>query len=374
MLILSSWVPLSEAEKMVSLFPIDSPLGIWLERALLTPWLRWDAIWFMKITEEGYHIGNGTLNFHPLYPTIAAILSSVLNNSLLSLLFVSSLSTLFLLWIFEALSKLDLPPDQARLSTLLFISYPLGFVLYAPYSESLFLLFAILCLWWARQGNWLRSGLAGGFAALTRQQGLFLLLPMLWEAWESSNHQPMRLLQNRKFWLSLILVCACYGAWTYYRVFILEDLQNSPWSLQKLIYSVFISPDANMVVPIQKFLPPWQVISSAINHTLTESDIDSWTNLIFSIVFVSMVLLTWRYLRISYRFYIVAIILVSLGYYTGPAHPTMGLIRHLYLAFPVFIGLAHVTVKPWQRLLAFGISILGMSYLILVYATEAWVL
>lgn len=78
-------------------------------------------------------------------------------------------------------------------------------------------------------------------------------------------------------------------------------------------------------------------------------------------------------MRMSYRIYSVLITLVSFSYYTGPTHPYMGLLRHLYLAFPVFIGAAPILNRPWKRALTLGLSFIGSMYLVMVYVLEAWV-
>ena len=51
----------------------------------------------------------------------------------------------------------------------------------------------------------------------------------------------------------------------------------------------------------------------------------------------------------------------------------VGLLRHLWLAFPVYIGLAAAVRKPWARLALTGTGFLSMLYLMLLYGFEAWV-
>ena len=67
---------------------------------------------------------------------------------------------------------------------------------------------------------------------------------------------------------------------------------------------------------------------------------DSYINVSLSVAFIGLFVLSWRYLRTSYRVYCVAIFLVALSFYAGDINPLLALPRHLVLAFPVFIGLA----------------------------------
>ena len=67
---------------------------------------------------------------------------------------------------------------------------------------------------------------------------------------------------------------------------------------------------------------------------------DSYIDLSLSIAFTGLFVLSWRYLRASYRVYCIAIFLIGLSFYAGDINPLLALPRHLVLAFPVFIGLA----------------------------------
>ena len=78
-------------------------------------------------------------------------------------------------------------------------------------------------------------------------------------------------------------------------------------------------------------------------------------------------------MRMSYRLYSLSITVLSFSFYTGQIHPYMGLPRHLFLAFPIYIGLASLIIKPWQRLLIIGISALGMAFLVIGYVLQSWV-
>jgi hypothetical protein len=96
-------------------------------------------------------------------------------------------------------------------------------------------------------------------------------------------------------------------------------------------------------------------------------------DLTLAAVFLVLLGLAWRGMRASYRIYVLAIVLVSLGYYTGPFYPYMGLPRHLLLAFPVLIGLAPRFRRPWLRLFALAGGVLGMLFLLLQYVIHGWV-
>jgi presenilin-like A22 family membrane protease len=103
------------------------------------------------------------------------------------------------------------------------------------------------------------------------------------------------------------------------------------------------------------------------------SDIDLLINLIVAVIFIFLVVLSWQQLRISYRIYVAAITLISFSYYTGPIHPYMGLPRHLFLAFPVFIGMAPLlqAKKRWLIWMLAGLPL--MLLMIAGYVEHGWV-
>ena len=364
--------PMTSIERALPLLAHTSSLSQWFDRAFLSPWLRWDAAWYLRIVTQGYSPTDGTTQFHPLYPWLAAILTRVGISPTICLLLISSFAGIALFYVFYKLIKLDLPPEDAFFGLLLFALAPPSFVLFAPYPEALFLLFAVLCIFWTRQKSWWLAGLAGGLAALTRQQGVFLLFPMAWELFEDAERKPRNAIKKWKDWFALGLIPMGMLIWLVYRAIFLSDLKPNIGDLQSFIYSILISPSATQVW-IQRFIWPWQALLLSVQKLLTHPDLDLWVNMISGVLFLVILAITWRNMRISYRIYSFTIAFVSFSYYTGPIHPYMGLPRHLLLAFPVFIGLAGTIKQPWMRLLTIILSATGMFILLFLYVFQAWV-
>lgn len=371
--LVSSLAPLTALESSIRLWPLSSPWMEWLTRVIVSPWLRWDALWYVRIVSQGYQSGNGTTAFHPLYAWLATPLSRIGFNPGFSLLVVSSVCTLLLLYYLKRLGELDLSREDSQNSVLLFFFFPLSFILFAPYTESLFLLCSVICIYYARRRKWWMAGLMGALASLTRQQGVFLVIPMIWELWEE-NKQSIRSLVTH--WRKLIYIALCPGGllfWIFYRWIILKDLNPDFTNFNSLIYSLFISSSQREIVPAAKFVWPWQAMWNALGKAWLKPDVDILTNLVFGFVFLLLCLLAWRKMCISYKLYTLVIILVSLSDQTGINHPYMGLPRHLYLAFPVFIGISAMVKRPWQRLLWSGIGLMGILFLLFQYSLESWV-
>lgn len=365
--------PDSPVEQVVPLWPPSISFTLWLERALLAPWQRWDATYYLGIVQHGYRLDNGSAQFHPLFPWLAQALTWVTGQPLLALWLVSSLATLALLLIYERLALLDLSRRAARLSILIFVFFPPAFIFFAPYSESLFLLWVVLSFFWARKRRWWQAGLAGALATLTRQQGLFLILPLAWELWEAAERKPRQAIAAWRDWLSLVLIPLGFLLWIIYRAVALHDLQVDSSGLQALIYSVVISPSSSQVVPYQAFLWPWQALWLALAKLWRAFEISLAIDLALASVFLALLALAWKHMRLSYRIYAVVITLASFAYHTGPFYPYMGLPRHLLLAFPVFIGLGSVLRRRWQQLMVVSLGGLGIFCLLMLYVIQGWV-
>lgn len=365
--------PLTEVELAVALWPPIAPVGRWLERVLLAPWMRWDVEWYLRILTEGYQFGNGTDAFHPLFPWLALPLTSMGIHPLLALLFVASLSSAAFLLVFERLAALDVSPAAARTATQLLLFFPAAFVLFAPYTEGLFLLFAALMFWWARQRRWWWAGAAGALAVLTRQQGIVLIIPFVWELWEAHDHSIRDALRDWRGWLASGLIPGGLAAWALYRALVIGGMQFDFTSLYSLAYSMFIAPSAVNVVPAQVMIWPWQALQLALVRVWSEPDLDLLVNLVLAALFIGGVILAWRKLRPSYRVYVLLVTLISISYHTGYVHPYMGLPRHLFLAFPIFIGLGPRVQRLWQRLAIVGAGFAGICFLTMLYVLEAWV-
>ncbi len=366
--------PLTALEKSLPLWPPSGGLSAWLERAGAAPWLRWDTIWFERILTQGYTVGDGTTNFQPLFPWAGVPLHRLGIDPAWSLLIVASLAALALFVIFHRLARLQLDPTQAETALLCLATFPVAFILFAPYSDGFFLLWVAVALFLLHRRRPIPAAAAVFLAALTRQQGLFLILPVAWEAWEASG----RSLQNLRkilggWWLALLSAPAGLICWTIYRLVVLHEGHLDFGSVQGLIYSAMVSSSASQVVPRQAFLWPWQTLSLAFSKAYQSPDLDIGVNLVLAAGFMLALLSAWKYMRNGERWYSIAITLVSFSYYTGPIHPVMGLPRHLLAALPIFIGLGARLDQAWKRGAILAIQFAGFILLLLLYVLEAWV-
>lgn len=366
--------PFTRLEKQVAVWPPSLPPGGWLTRVFLEPWNRWDVEHFLKIAMRGYRVDDGTLSFHPLFPMLGKSVGAIFGgHNLLGLFLVSNVCCLLFLFLFERLVRLDLRGEEAMRSTLYFMLLPGAAILFAPYTEPLFLLLSALALLMARRGKWFVAGLAGGLAALTRQQGIILLLPLAWEFWEWSERNLRKLLANWRGAVGLLLTPAGLLIWLLYRAFALSDVAIDLRQPGTLIYGLLISQSATNMVEQQSFILPWKALWIALNIPSYANRIDLCSGAIYLLILAFGGRILWR-TRPSYFLYSLAIIIISFSYSTGELESYKGLLRHCLLAFPLAIPLAVWGRKPAARLLFTAIGLIWLSAMTLFYVGQIlWV-
>lgn len=331
---------------------------------------KYDVRYYARIVERGYQSGDVTANFHPLYPWLSSIVAKVAQDPFVSLLAVSSAAGLLLAIAFYRLARLDCEPKKAWLATAALLCWPASAALFVPYTEALFLLLAVLCLGAARRQRFWLAGLWGALACLTRQHGLFLVLPLGWELLEASKQDWRRWLLH---WPSVILIPLGYAAWTIYRTLIINDAPADFSNLRAFINSVMLSPASRALLPHHEFMMPWTAVLKALGIVWAGTHWSAVGSLVLGFAFLLMFVLAWRHLRTSYRVYSLAVVLAAFSFHTGPLDPYMALPRHLLPAFPVFIGasLAYDVEHPRFML---SIFVLCQMLVLCCFVWQTWVL
>jgi hypothetical protein len=157
---------------------------------LLNPWARWDGVWYIKIAHSGYASADGSTAFFPLYSVVLRYLSYVFDGNLVITGIIISLACYFAACVLlYKLVAIDFSPRVAYWSVMYISVFPTAFFFQAVYSESLFLLVSVACLYWARVGRWRLAGLAGLLATLTRSSGVLLFVPMAMLYYEQRDWQ-----------------------------------------------------------------------------------------------------------------------------------------------------------------------------------------
>ncbi|HEU4510853.1 MAG TPA: glycosyltransferase family 39 protein [Pyrinomonadaceae bacterium] len=352
--------------------------GGWADKSLkilLTePWFSYDTYYYFRIVAAGYQVGELTSIYHPLYPWLSTLVAAVVQSPIAGLVIVSSLAGLGLTIVFYRFARLDVDHTSAWTATALLLCWPASVAIFLPYTEALFLFLTVSCLLAARKRQFLLAGSLGALAALTRQQGVLIALPLLWELWEASEHKLQRFLLNWRTWVVGALPPAGFAFWILYRAIAISDVNPNFSSPQRFIYSVLVSPHAFRISSELEFLPPWVAVWRAFSaYSSGRIHWSAYGDAFLAAVFLSMLVLGWRYLRTSYKLYCLAVVLIAISFHTGvSANPYHALPRHLTLAFPVFLGMAQAYrfTRLWFIL---GVLLLCQMLVLCCYVWQTWV-
>lgn len=176
----------------VALIPAQQGVGVpgWPARipsegwhSAFTAWERADALWFLRIASTGYDQGDGSPAFFPMFPMLVHGVGVLTGGRwLLAGFLVSNAALLIALVVLHRLTDEAYGDRTANRTVLYLCLFPTAFFLFSPFSEPVFLAFAVGALYAARHRAWPLAGTLGAGAALTRSVGIALCAVLLVEA------------------------------------------------------------------------------------------------------------------------------------------------------------------------------------------------
>jgi Mannosyltransferase (PIG-V) len=336
--LLANLVPTSSFQRVT----LDVPSGS------MNIWSHWDGEHYVTLAMGGYlhPPDNVSPAFFPMYPLLlrsfAELFGGPISKEALSV-WAPLISLLFLpfalYFIYQiALEVWDEP--VARGTVLILAFFPTTFFLNAAYTESLFLALSAGSVWAMRvRKDLLLACVLAGFAAATRNVGIFLVVPLMYE-WIKDV--------ERFRWRGVYLLLAPGGLFVY-MVYLWVRFGDP-----LLFYTAQESWGRHATGPLDTASRAWGAAVEGASRLL---DPDLWAHPTLSnaanqlagasnffnlgfFVFAMIVLLAGsRYLPLSLTVY--GLLLVAPAALFGtPGSPLMGTPRYVLVAFPVFIVLA----------------------------------
>jgi len=162
---------------------------------------QWDGAWYTQIALFGYPAGNNPLSgnwaFFPLYPFLMRVfgtpfygLMSSTEAVLLSGFLISNVLFFVSLFLFYHVTKIIFGKNSfALISTVFFAFWPGALFYSTVYSESLFMTFALGAFYLLEKGKSGKSAILGFFAALTRSNGLLVLIPFVYNGLQTRKYR-----------------------------------------------------------------------------------------------------------------------------------------------------------------------------------------
>lgn len=151
---------------------------------LAETWSKWDALQYLRIATQGYfdaQEGWIRIVFFPLYPAAVWMFRLVFASEHVAALAVSWLSLGGACVFLYKLVLLDADERAARRAVKYLLLFPAAVFLGAPFSESMFLMLSLACLYFARTRRFVAACALGSLAALTRSAGVLLTVPVALE-------------------------------------------------------------------------------------------------------------------------------------------------------------------------------------------------
>lgn len=339
------------AEYWRGIEPVTEGVHGWL----LGPWQRWDTLWYLRIASLGYDPTDGSTAFFPLYSLVIRLLARPLKDDyLLAAMLISNLACLGAAILLYKITNLEFDHGSARRAVVYQLLFPTAFFLFAPYTESLFLLWATASLYSARRGKWWWAGSFGFLAGLTRLTGAALALPLLYEMWRRNDRRldrfPLR-------WASIGLPFLGLAVYSLY------------------LYARFGNPLLWLNIQGQgiwtrSFAWPWdtayQIVASLFQPPNNAID------LLLTLLFIFLTILAFKKLRATYGLYMLLSMLPPLLRPRAGA-PLCSMPRFVLVLFPSFMVLGQIGKKPlWHRLILYN-SLLFLTFFTALFVAWYWV-
>jgi hypothetical protein len=336
--LLAYLVPTSSFQRIT----LDMPSGS------MNIWSHWDGEHYVTLAMGGYlhPPDNVSPAFFPLYPLLlrsfAELFGGPISKEALSVWgpLISLLFLPFALYFIYHIALEGWGERVARGTVLILAFFPTTFFLNAAYTESLFLALSAGSMWAMRvKKDLLLACVLAGFAAATRNVGIFLVVPLMYE-WIKDV--------ERSRWRGVYLLLAPCGLFAY-MVYLWVRFGDP-----LLFYSAQESWGRQATGPLDTASRAWGAAVEGAGRLL---DPDLWAhpslgnaanqlagasnffNLAFFVFAMVVLLAGSRYLPLSLTIY--GLLLVAPATLFGtPGSPLMGTPRYVLVAFPVFIVLA----------------------------------
>jgi hypothetical protein len=319
---------------------------------LLAVWGRWDAVHYIDIAIQGYQ---GTdMAFFPLFPFLIRVVGALAGNHLVAGMLISNACFFFgLLYLYKLLEH-EYDRAVARRAIFYVSIFPTAVFFSAVYTESLFFMLTVASFYYMRAHLWWVAGIFGFFAALTRVEGVLLVVPFAIEWFVQYRKELHRGLLDLLGGALIPLGLAVYMAYLWV-------LRADP------LYFSHVQIHWN-----RHFAPPWVSIINAfekISHAVAGQTVANQAlELAFTVLMIAVLVGGFTRLRPSYIAYMALSILVPMC-----TSSLMSMPRFALVLFPMFAILARWGERPWVNnvILAFSLPLLGLFTVL--FADWYWV-
>lgn len=316
------------------------------------PFCALDAKNYLSIVESGYKPDDGICAFYPLFPGLIWLFSKITGirhfivGMILSNIFSLIAFYQFYMFVYENYGK-----NAARWALAFLLIFPAAIFFQLIYTESLFLLFAVLFFRYLFKGKLLPAAIMAFFMPMTRAVGIFIILPLFYWLW--TEKRPL------KEYIALGYPLLGYG----FYFCIMAYFTGNPFEGFVAQNNYPNQPSITNILNLNKF------IISIFDVTTFHSSLNSAVDRIHFIIVIQALILVWM---LDKRLFAYALLV---GVIPAMSHFFWSYPRMVMMAFPIFIALAVMLDKPglrWIRwYLAIPMGALNL-YFILLHFNYRW--
>jgi Gpi18-like mannosyltransferase len=345
---------------LVFLFGIQSYQVLQNQRVLdprgwLEIWNRWDALNYQKLAQFGYS-ATGELKpllvFYPLYPWTVRLFAFVTRDYLVSAFIVSTLASLITVIVLQRLVELDYSKELAQRAVWFLFIFPTSYFLHIGYTESLFLMLAISCVFAARKQCWLLAGLFGALTCLTRANGLVLAPVLAAEA--AHQYWTTRRWQWQWLWIGV----AVFGFLGY--LLLNKHVTGDAFAFTSLMQQFFNKSLASPLTGIDNAI-------GSMSRAPTEAEMIGTQEVLFIALGLVCTIVSWFKLRPAYSVWMTGnwLLFVSVSF-------VLSVPRYTLTMFPIYILFAMLARRRvWLGVITFW-SILYLSFFASMFVWGRW--
>jgi hypothetical protein len=295
---------------------------------LLSMWQRFDANWYLSIAQNGYGHIPGDIHFPPLFPVLIRALAPLPGNLFVAGLLVSQIAALFALKLLYDLFNQWGDVAIAKRALFFFIIYPTSFFLFSAYSESIFLVMAVLAFRAMTARSWHWAGFWIFCAILIRLQGVALTLPMLFLMW---HDRPF--LGRFNHWAGWTIASIAGFLYLYLR---------SRQAAESTLPFIETNLHARLITPWESYFYAIKTIASG------QAAFTDILNFVAATLVFVLVIWGWKKIPIEYNIYTLSSILIIMTRVVE-TQPLVSMSRYTLTFFPSFYILGLAGNHPWLR-------------------------
>ncbi|MGH9874021.1 MAG: mannosyltransferase family protein [Pyrinomonadaceae bacterium] len=316
---------------------------------------RWDAVNYQKIAQFGYSATGEMrplLVFYPLYPWTVRLLTFVTLDYMLSAFIVSTLASLVTAIVLLRLVELDYSRELAQRAVWFLFIFPTSYFLHIGYTESLFLMLALSCVYSARKQRWLLAAVFGALTCLTRANGLVLGPVLVMEAayqyWKTRRWQWQ--------WLYIPLLALGFGGY----LLLNKHVTGDAFAFTSLMQQFFSKSLSSPITGIDNAL-------GSLSRAPSEAEMIGMQEVLFITLGLVCTIVSWIKLRPAYSVWMTGnwLLFVSVSF-------VLSVPRYTLTMFPIFILFALLAARRvWFAVITIW-SILYLSFFSSMFAWGRW--